>query len=322
MLFGLVRWNIRANDPAEIALNCLGGTRVINPLVPDVPVGEQPSVFRMNSECCHVLTRGFVLAPTDEQTANSFTDLVNAYLRTVRLVSRQAALPQEVSAFTTFSVEHPIRPQFPAAGKEKGKILGAYRVHTALTFDSLKRADALGLVPDIPLAHEILLDALHAYELKNHREAILFGAISVEALARMLFEKEHSRISSMAAPPAHLNVMTFPRPGGATSRKDPIYALLAEPDSFARLLHEIPLYLFRRSLLQDNQELYRRAVNLYRTRNRLGHGFAIEDEEPNLFPITHVGALEALDTAVAVFGWFGESGFAVPRMNSVPFGGE
>jgi len=104
-------------------------------------------------------------------------------------------------------------------------------------------------------------------------------------------------------------------------RKDPVYALLAKGDNFACLLHEVPLYLFRRSLLQENQELYRRAVSLYRTRNRLSHGRLVEPGEEDLLLVNRDGAFRSLAVAVEVFQWFGMSGYFLPRFDAVPFGG-
>jgi hypothetical protein len=315
MLAGVMRWNVRPNDPAEVTLASLGGCRLVNPLI-FAPEGD---ILPIAADCCHLLTQNLTFVLSEVADAQEIVNEKHPeFLRTLRIVAKQAAMPTEALGFQSSERDQLPSFKYPKTLNMKGTLFGKYRVDTAATMEHVSKTDQLGLKPNIPVCHEILLDALQACEQRDEREAILYAAIAVEALARTALEIEYQKVVAAAQPPAHTNVMEFPQAGGVTVRKDPVYALLAEGDHFARLLHEVPAYLLRRSLLRDDPALYRRAVNLYRTRNRLSHGQVIEPGDADLLVIDSEGAFEGLETAIAVFRWFGSDGYMLPRMVQVP----
>jgi len=176
------------------------------------------------------------------------------------------------------------------------------------------------------VCHEILLDALRACETRNAREAIVYAALAVEALVRSVLDAEYRKVLAAPSPPAHLNIVSpnvVPLAKGKRSnpRTDPVYEVLGKDATLARLLHEAPLYLMRRSMLQENAELYRRLLALDRTRQRLSHGRADDVGDDESFAIDHEGALRSLAVALEAFDWFGIRGYVLPRMDQVPFGG-
>jgi hypothetical protein len=82
-------------------------------------------------------------------------------------------------------------------------------------------------------------------------------------------------------------------------------------------LHELPLYVFQKSLKQDLPEVYQQARKLYQTRNSLAHcGESAKDRD--LLPIDIFGAIDAMKCATAVFAWFGAPGkWSIPFEKSV-----
>lgn len=316
-LSGEMWWSLSRDDPQFQALESLNGARVINPLT------FNPQTFPFTIDRCYLITEHLSLILPDASIPEE--QLVRqclAFLRALRLLTRQAALPTEIFAVEFSEVASLPPVVFPCAPQAKGFLMGKYRLDTAVTTFHISETDKRGVETDIPIFHEVLLDALHAYERHDDREAILFAAIATEALARTLLDAEYRKVVAAAASPAHMNILSFPQPGGHAIRKDPIYLLLADSDTFSRLLHEVPLYLIRRSLLDEDQALYKRAISLYRTRNRISHGRRVEPDENDLFLVDRDGALQGLATAIAVFEWFGISGYFLPVLDPVPFGGE
>jgi hypothetical protein len=170
---------------------------------------------------------------------------------------------------------------------------------------------------DYLLYEEILLDALNAHESGDYRQAILYAAIAMESLASSVLEQKYAEILAKSRPPSHVNILTSALPRGKVSKGDPIYRLLTKTDNFARLLHEVPLYLLRRSMRSEDEGLYQSCERLYGQRNRLSHG---KPPKPGDLPLERHGSLEALKVAIRAFQWFGSRGFHAPVLDRVPVG--
>ena len=150
-----------------------------------------------------------------------------------------------------------------------------------------------------------MLDALEANFGQDYRKALLYAAIATEAFARG--QIENAMASVIAARALQHRVVSFALPGGGRTDKDPVYEVLASSDSFSRLLHEQSLYVLGRSLLIDAPDLYKEALRLYGTRNKIAHLGATPPDD-KYFQATRDDALEGLATAVQVLEWFGDSG--------------
>lgn len=83
-----------------------------------------------------------------------------------------------------------------------------------------------------------------------------------------------------------------------------MYEALAGTGGFKRLLHECPLYLFKRSLLLDEPDTYKNAVELYAARNKTAHGDSAAPTYGRFSPSAE-SAVCALDTAIDVIRWLG-----------------
>ena len=63
-------------------------------------------------------------------------------------------------------------------------------------------------------------------------------------------------------------------------------------------------------MLLDNQNIYKDALKLYKTRNKIVHwGEPNEENEQDLFSIDDKGAVDAFNIAVDIFNWMGVKGY-------------
>jgi hypothetical protein len=197
----------------------------------------------------------------------------------------------------------------------KGFGLRDYLLLTAVTVAHLEAVAQLPADFVAPVHVDVLLDALQAHVERDFRRALLYAAIAVEAFALQWLEAKHES-ARVASASAH-RFLKLPLAGGEVAHKDPVYELLSAGDNFSRLLHERPLYLAGRSLLVDAPETYRRAVQLYATRNKIAHrGTAPADEKH--FALSPEGSVDGLETAVKVFRWLGDTGPYVVSTKLLP----
>jgi hypothetical protein len=312
-LGGTVRWNISDDDPTTWPLAATG-MQLLNPLVP-VSRGTSPFICRLPDGRHHVVTNElYVLSPVELTDADR---LIAPWLQFLKIAARQAAFSTEPYAGTNADIDVASLQIRTLVSSGKGMIPEEYRVQTALDGAAITRASELQSVGAAPLHHELLLDALHAFESRRDREAILYSAIAAESLAQHELTGIYENALGSDDPPTYLNIVNVDQAGGKKIKKDPIYELLTASDNFGRLLHEVPLYLLRRSLLDEDQALYSRAISLYRSRNRLSHGQAITSANDNLLQIDRAGSGRAVRTAVDIFAWFGQSGYYVPNSTSI-----
>jgi hypothetical protein len=153
---------------------------------------------------------------------------------------------------------------------------------------------------------KVMLDALGAEEQHDYRKAILFSAIAMEVCVRRVIDDAHVQV--LATRMGAHRVIEVGVAGGARVAKDPIYDLMIKAaDRLARLLHEQSLYILNRSLLVENEALYREAVELYSTRNKIMHE-GMPAEGGGILSIDASGAWRAIKTATEVLAWLGDAG--------------
>ena len=310
-LSSMLRWNISPEDPATWPAFSALGAVVLNPFV--AMEGEPlPTSFPLSDDKYHVLTNRLYVATPELMPAAALDEVLKPWLRALRIASKQASLPIEVYGFSQRDIDlATIRLALPVA-RLRGTLFGEFHIRTALDDAAIRRAHELRTDAAAPLYHELLLDALQACEARRHREAILYSAIAVESLAQYELTTAYDATLVATPPPPHMNILNFALANGQAAKKDPIFSLLIESDNFGRLLHEAPLYLMRRSLLNEVPDLFRKAKSLYSTRNRLSHGQAVEPGDESRLQIDSEGATAAVQIAVDVFAWFGQTGYYIP----------
>lgn len=212
--------------------------------------------------------------------------LIARFLNRLRYLSRQATIPFEV-----YSITGPIdgsvltREPIPALGATRVTIR-AHLLEWAATEEHVRSAVSTINAP-IPIHHELLLDSQRAAINSDYRTAILFAAIACETLAGISADLHHG--------------------GKDAADADPVFKFLRARAKFANLLHEVDLHCRGSSLRLVDEPLYQRALRLYGTRNKIAHE-GLPPENGNFLPISTEGAQEAINTAVALFAWFGEAG--------------
>lgn len=292
-------WGIYADDPKSVFLDCLPGWSLVNPLLyepirqksrePEYELGSQPTFVVGNR--FHIMTKGFMLvsseANRDVDWANSFIEWDEKLISLIgyfRYASKQFSLMPNIQSFGPRVIDELPDPLFPIKGGECST--QAWHIETALTKDDTEVVSCSLLAEPPPAYDTMLLDAMEATTRQDYRTAVLFSAMSVENLARLKLE-----IAAKKMP----NVVELKELRKARMKQ---------------LLHELSLRLLGRSLYQDNQDLYDKALDIYRKRNALVHAGALHDKTD--YSIAWL-ASDAIQCAIQVVEWFGElGGYANP----------
>ncbi len=242
----------------------------------------------------------------EKSKLKNLVPIVADLLLRLRHVSGQATPPRLESLISSDETNIDEFPPLLADSWPEGLTPSRFQKYlwsTAITADRIAAATALGQ-EFVPLTHEALfLDAVVAFRGNDFRRAILYSAISTEVAFGTVIDESYDRV--LAAPDdERFRVIALPHAGAVTVRKDPIYERLRQRSDFNMLLHELSLYVLRRSLLAENQGLYADAKRPYSTRNQLVHSGGLVDNETNPpLRLDAAGAMTALETATALFSW-------------------
>jgi hypothetical protein len=311
-------WRLSDGDPALFPLPGTGGEwSLVNPLLyPKLPVpsNELNSILHVGPGKYFWVNSEIVFAAaenrSDKPVIQKFEDLIpviSELLARLRHVSGQATLPRGDSFVAGGNIEI---LELPSLVAEKSPPAPPFYVQkylwvSAVTAERIGAAAAIG-PKFIPHTHEVLfLDAIAAHRSNDHRRAILYAAISAEVALGNVIDEAYNQMLA-AQNDERFRAIELPQAAGTTVRKDPVYEKLRNRADFNVLLHELSLYVLRRSLLADDQRLYAEAKSLYSTRNQVVHsgGLAEGDSNPP-YPLDARGAMAALKTAVGLFSWLG-----------------
>lgn len=309
LLPGGMNWRLRKADPV---LTPVGRDWfVINPLTPLLPSSLETIVLPLAGDVM-LMQHGVlhvVVPPTVDHKA--FSERIEAVLAHLRLLTLDPQCPTSISGSGFQEVAELPALEQPTANSGLKVKLFSNRDRTATTLDKLAEAFSLS-DGSPPSAHgTLVLDAIAALS-HDSRKSILYAAFAVEVLAADVVHRAFTTALATPTATADLRIIDRTVSKGASIRKDPIYEQLqsAARRKFSLLLHELPLYVMRRSLLQDDEALYNSALKLQESRNVLVHRGT--SAGPNdTFPATLAGARAALGVAKRVFQWFGERDFFI-----------
>ncbi len=311
-------WKIGRDDPPIFELKSLAGWSIINPLI--YP-GFSPSseyfpiqtrlIAMVGDTAVLVETNGIILAApalyTDSDfNSEQFVEYLNIFLEHLRHASKQTDIARHVIAMSLETRLTEFSPMpFPRAAQVSKSHVKRYIVLTSITWESVKTADTTLINNNLPVFGTLLLDAILAYMESDYRRAILYAALSAETVATTKLEEAYNRFLQAGDPEGTIRLVSFSR-NKETIVKDPVYTFLSDRGSFRQLIHELPLYLFRRSLLIENEQLFQKAEKLYRTRNNIAHrGEVSTGQETSHFGINAAGSKAAITCAIGLFKWFG-----------------
>jgi hypothetical protein len=235
-------------------------------------------------------------------------------LSLLRFVSHQATIPRKYEAIVGDGEPTPFERECTSLGAAR---LSGWSMRNDLLATAVTDGHLVQLATALPTDHvhvDVMLDAVQADQEGDFRKAILYGAIALEVCAQWVLEEAYEK--ALADRTARHRVIDRRVGAGDVRSKDPVWEMISKNDSFGALLHERPLYLLGRSLLQDDEALYRRALKLYATRNKIVHrGVHAGDEQ--YLPISREGSVEAIDSATGTLAWLGDEGPYVPARGLV-----
>lgn len=192
---------------------------------------------------------------------------------------------------------------FEDVGESAAKdIIDAHSKEIAQFLDALK----ITVTRTREIFSNLLVNAIRSYIDGDYKSAILYSAISIEIVASIKMDEEYEVLLHNEDTNV-LRLVTVTIQQGKTVKSDPIYLRLKGISDFKLVLHELPIYIFKRSLLEEDGRLYETANRLHKTRNNIVHqGDNPTTPKPNsCIPINRLGALEAINCAINVFKWFG-----------------
>lgn len=318
-------WKISKNDPPYTELKSVEGWSVVNPLCYSelmhlgelftVPVRQ---VTMLDDTTVLVETKGILFttplfSDTDNSWTNSVVEYINSFFKHLRHATKQADIARDIVEMSIGTDLLSVPPVvFPASTQKPNIVIKAYIVDTAITWQSIKVADATLSSNTLSVFGVLLLDAILALMESDYRRSILYAAIAAETMASTVLEETYTALVNNGDPTDTIRLVALPPKGGI---KDPIYEYLSSKSDFVQLIHQLPLYLLRRSLLVEDEKLYQNARKLYATRNKIVHrGELANDETSSYLPISETGAREAIECAIGLFRWFGVSeGYIVPK---------
>lgn len=332
-LTGSVFWSISREDPAVTALRSMYGWSLINPLLysmidpsstnhgnphfttDSMLVGEK--TILSDSRLIFVVPDNF---DSDAANMKTISDDVVDLMSRLRFFSQQVKIARVsgIAVMTQSELTELPTLVFPRARADSFGSIQRYIVDSAVTMQHLEGADTLPSALSVPVYQTLLLDAILALIDQDYRRALLYAAMSVETVAATKLDEAYEAALSEANDPT-LRIVPL-KQGKEMVNKDPVYEFLKSKTAFHLLLHERSLYVLGKSLKIEDEPLFQEANKLYRTRNKIAHrgGPPVGESNSSYFSIEDSSVRTAIDCAIHVFSWFGETKkYLVPRTGFV-----
>lgn len=311
-------WIVRASDPPEFvfpANSPFAGWSLFNPLTPPpegfIPDSEsgRPDISPIGDGRCLVSHRRMDFRSPVEDGDTARLE-IGKLLRWLRFATGQADLRTDLVGYQQYlgvAADAPIEAPFTAP---PAFVPLFHALATALSFDRIQAVLAACPMMSVPVYADVLLDAIEADD--DDRKVILYSAIAVEAMVSTRLDEMHEAAQTVR--PDDLRMVSMRGAGGTTVAKDPVFEFLRKGSKFRTLLHELPLYVLRRSVLLEDEQLFQDLDKLYGTRNRLVHGG--HADAADLLTIDYHGAKKALRSAISAYRWFDAAGRYVTMSGS------
>jgi hypothetical protein len=298
---------------------------LVNPLLyPVLPkkdeFGAQCNSFR--DDKAFISSRNLVFVredyPPGQYDKNEFEHLRSLFaelLGRLRHESGQADMPKPEDLVMVMFGEIESLPEPPAL-EPFGNVVTIQTYPLIAAVTERQYTAALKLPKDFtsPIHRILFLDAISAYLEHDFRVSILFAAMAMEIAFGTALEEAYEAILASPDNPRY-RVQTIPIGGGAFSIKDPIFDRLREKTDFSIRVHEMSLYVLGKSLRVDKESLYKRALTLYRSRNKIVHLGTTDDAKEEVLVIDEKGAFAAVETASDCLSWLGlSSGAPLPKL--------
>jgi len=310
-LAGDFHWKIHKDAPAIGELSSLLGYFFVNPLLYS-KLNTSPSIevriAGIKDEASIITTNCFVFGTTRSQEDADimiFPDYVERLATNLRYVSKQVDISRNFVSMFRIEIDGMPSLDFPHKNLEVESLLNSYVWSTAIVWEDLFIADNELNNKTIPVYETLLVDAIHALKGKDYRRALLFAAMSIESLTSTKLDEIYASITRSNDFQGNLRIIEFQK-GNSLIRKDPVFEFLFSKSKFSERLHEVPLYLIGKSLFDEKEVLYQKAIKLYRTRNKIAHIGESPSGEQSYFEMNEKDSLVAINSAIEIMDWFGE----------------
>jgi hypothetical protein len=251
----------------------------------------------------------------DEDESKQLLSYLGTFLKKLRHVSGQADMPKQDNLLAMMLGEIDILPELAAMQDHSGTAtIQTYPLAVAVTRANVEAAAALPDDFSPPIHSVLILDAISAFLASDHRISILFSAMAMEIGFGAALEAAYDVILQGRDDPRY-RVLKIPIGAGKFATKDPVYDRLRGRDDFSLRMHEMALYVLGKSLREDKDAVYKNALILYRSRNKIVHLGTTEDAQEEVLPVDREGAETALRTAVDCLTWLGlNPGIKLPKL--------
>lgn len=292
----VIRWKIKPNSSSLLALKSIPGLCILNPNAfsgcykRNGSLPERP--FRLNGGSVFVETSGLVIGMKSNYKFNPMQpDPLLNELKTLFQYVRSASLQYDIDyrwmgSFHVATKEDLASRRVPVVNQ---KYIGTQSssMLTSLDWDDFVTLDKqLASGQSTSVESDLMMDAIDAHFSGDFRRSMLYFCMAAEVAVSSKLE-----IGAMRLP-----------------ANDPIYKLLSTKWNFSHKLHEHYLYLFKKSLLQDDKDLYDELLKLYQTRNKIVHqGGGIQ----TALPFDRAGSDKAFDLVIQLFEWLGDKRLGV-----------
>lgn len=302
-----VRWKIIPRSTSIHAFQSIPGVSILNPFAysgcyrRNGILSEEP--FRLNGGPVFLETTGFVcgmkvgykFVQTDpDLLLNKFKN----FFKHVRAESLQYDIDYRWMGSFGVVTDEDLDSRRVSVKNQKYIGTQSPLVTTALTWADMIRADRqLASGASTPVQNDLVLDAVDAHFSGDFRRSMLYFCMAAEVAVSTKLEIGAKRLQT----------------------NDPIFKLLSESWQFRFKLHEHFLYIYKRSLRQDNQTLYDDLLKLYATRNKIVHEGGIGQ---TALPIDRSGSEQAFDLVIDLFGWLGDTRLSIFKQRGFEWFGD
>lgn len=270
---------------------------------------ENSQMFvKINGEY-QIRTKGLIFKQyVDEIRPNQFVEFLSSLIYQIRIISKQANLNPN-NFFISYSVlEIDDLEKIPNVDETEEIMIRGDYYSTMVLWEMVKEADnRINKRIKSPIYIEILTDAFNGLINQEYRKTILYSSIAIESMLAIKLDEEYEKIIEKKKKTAY-RISKFTTANGDVF-KDPIYQRLKEKTNFSILLHERPLYIWKRSVLLEDENLYKSAKQLYSTRNKIVHWGEPDPSINDLLKIDKEGANKAFTVARNLFKWAGITEF-------------
>jgi len=304
-----INWNIHEDAPEKYKLKFLPDFRFVNPYKFSKAY-KNLMLLRNNpiliNRSCQLHTSGLILEYVGKDAKPQFESIfekISQFLKYLRFESRQTSINPSAGIYS-IHFEGQLEKGL-ADDINQVDMMATHPRHylTMVKWINVVNADQkLSKEINLPVFEEMLLEAYSSWGNHEYNKVLLFSTIATESLLAHTYDKIYEIEKTKARPKNTLRMAK----GAMGHVKDPIWKALMDRTDFKKLLHEAPLYLINKSILLENEALYKDLIKLYNTRNKIVHlGAPVVHSPDHFIELNSKGAFAALKMAIAVFNWVG-----------------